>query len=47
MHIASGNLYGAHRGADWSSSTHTDVAGIQFDIWVDDEQSMSGGTFLI
>ncbi|MCC7184655.1 MAG: aminopeptidase, partial [Acidobacteria bacterium] len=38
IHIAFGNPYGAHTGADWYSSTHIDVVGTQFDIWVDDEQ---------
>lgn len=47
IHIAFGNPYGAHTGADWYSSTHIDVVGTQFDIWVDDEQIMSRGAFLI
>ena len=47
IHIAFGNPYGAHTGADWYSSTHIDVVGTEFDIWVDDEQIMSRGTFLI
>ena len=28
--------YGAHTGADWYSSTHIDVVGTDFDIWVDE-----------
>ena len=47
IHIAFGNPYGAHTGADWYSSTHIDVVGRNFDIWVDQEQIMSGGQFLI
>jgi leucyl aminopeptidase (aminopeptidase T) len=47
VHIAFGNPYGAHTGATWWSSTHIDVVGTQFDIWVDDEQIMDGGRFLI
>jgi aminopeptidase len=47
IHIAFGNPYGEHTGADWYSSTHIDVVGRKFDIWVDDEQIMSGGKFLI
>jgi aminopeptidase len=47
VHIAFGNPYGAHTGADWYSSTHIDVVGTEFDIWVDDEQIMSHGAFLI
>ncbi len=47
VHIAFGNPYGAHTGADWYSSTHIDVVGRNFDIWVDGEQIMRGGQFLI
>jgi leucyl aminopeptidase (aminopeptidase T) len=47
IHIAFGNPYGAHTGADWYSSTHIDVVGIHFDIWVDDRQIMRDGRFLI
>jgi leucyl aminopeptidase (aminopeptidase T) len=47
IHIAFGNPYGAHTGADWYSSTHIDVVGTRFDIWVDDEQIMQNGSFLI
>jgi leucyl aminopeptidase (aminopeptidase T) len=47
VHIAFGNPYGAHTGADWFSSTHIDVVGTHFDIWVDDEQIMRDGKFLI
>jgi len=47
IHIAFGNPYGAHTGAEWYSSTHIDVVGRNFDIWVDQEQIMSGGQFLI
>src|SRR5579863_2256015 len=47
IHIAFGNPYGAHTGAQWYSSTHIDVVGRNFDIWVDKEQIMRGGKFLI
>jgi leucyl aminopeptidase (aminopeptidase T) len=47
IHIAFGNPYGEHTGADWYSSTHIDVVGRKFDIWADDEQIMSNGKFLI
>jgi leucyl aminopeptidase (aminopeptidase T) len=47
VHIAFGNPYGAHTGAEWYSATHIDVVGRKFDIWVDDEQIMRGGQFLI
>jgi len=47
VHIAFGNPYGAHTGAEWYSSTHIDVVGRKFDIWVDAEQIMRDGKFLI
>lgn len=47
VHIAFGNPYGEHTGAKWYSSTHIDVVGRKFDIWVDGEQIMQGGQFLI
>ena len=47
VHIAFGNPYGEHTGADWYSSTHIDVVGRKFDIWVDSEQIMKDGKFLL
>ena len=47
VHIAFGNPYGAHTGADWDSTTHIDVVGRKFNIWVDDRQIMQDGKFLI
>jgi leucyl aminopeptidase (aminopeptidase T) len=47
VHIAFGNPYGEHTGAKWYSSTHIDVVGRNFDIWVDQQQIMRGGQFLI
>jgi len=46
VHIAFGNPYGAHTGAEWYSSTHIDVVGRNFDIWVDEEHIMQGGRFI-
>jgi leucyl aminopeptidase (aminopeptidase T) len=47
IHIAFGNPYGAHTGADWYSSTHIDVVGRKFDIWIDGRQIMHDGAFLL
>ncbi|MBV9484269.1 MAG: aminopeptidase [Acidobacteria bacterium] len=47
VHIAFGNPYGVHTGADWFSATHIDVVGRDFDIWVDDEEIMQRGQFLL
>jgi aminopeptidase len=47
VHIAFGNPYGHHTGADWHSTTHIDVVARCFDIWIDGHQIMHGGQFLI
>ncbi|MGZ4788338.1 MAG: aminopeptidase [Terriglobales bacterium] len=47
IHIAFGNPYGEHTGARWYSSTHIDVVGRKFDIWVDEQQIMASGKFII
>jgi len=47
VHLAFGNPYAEHTGADWYSSTHIDVVGTRFDIWADDRQLMRDGQFLI
>jgi aminopeptidase len=47
VHIAFGSPYGAHTGAEWDSSTHIDVVGRKFDIWVDAQQIMRDGKFLV
>jgi aminopeptidase len=47
VHIAFGNPYGEHTGANWYSSTHIDVVGLHFNIWADEQQIMKNGRFLI
>jgi aminopeptidase len=51
IHIAFGNPYGEHTGAPWRSSTHIDVVGLGFNIWLEtdqgEEQIMHEGKFLI
>jgi len=51
VHIAFGDPYGAHTGASWKSSTHIDVVGLGFNIWLGDaageEQIMRDGVFLL
>ncbi len=47
IHIAFGNPYAAHTGADWYSATHIDVVGRNFDIWIDGRQIMHAGAFLL
>jgi aminopeptidase len=47
IHMAFGDPYGRHTGAQWSATTHIDVVGRDFDIWADDRQIMSRGKFLV
>lgn len=47
IHIAFGNPYGEHTGAAWRSTTHIDVVGLRFNIWIEDEPIMHEGKFLI
>lgn len=47
VHLAFGNPYGEHTGATWFSSTHLDVVGRKFDIWIDDRQIMKSGMFML
>ena len=52
IHIAFGDPYGNHTGAPWKSTTHIDVVGLRFNIWLggsagDEEQIMRDGKFLI
>lgn len=47
VHIAFGNPYGEHTGAQWYSATHIDVVGRNFDIWADSRQIMRQGQFLL
>jgi aminopeptidase len=52
IHIAFGDPYGNHTGAPWKSTTHIDVVGLRFNIWLGnadghEEQIMNEGSFLI
>lgn len=47
VHIAFGNPYGDHTGAQWYSSTHIDVVGRKFSIWADETEIMRDGEFLV
>lgn len=47
VHIAFGNPYGEHTGAQWYSSTHIDIVGRRFNIWIDGLEIMRQGKFLI
>jgi aminopeptidase len=51
VHIAFGDPYGAQTGANWKSSTHLDLVGLNFSIWLGDangeEQIMRNGEFTL
>ena len=47
IHIAFGHPYAEHTGQNWISTTHIDCVGRDFDIWMDDEQIMKDGKFLV
>jgi leucyl aminopeptidase (aminopeptidase T) len=47
IHIAFGHPYSEHTGQKWKSTTHIDCVGRHFDIWLDDEQVMAKGKFLL
>ena len=46
VHLAFGHPYAEHTGQTWTSTTHIDCVGRDFDIWIDGEQVMQGGRFL-
>ncbi|MGA8282891.1 MAG: aminopeptidase [Desulfobacterales bacterium] len=47
IHIAFGHPYPEHTHQTWDSVTHIDCVGRNFDIWMDDEQVMKAGKFLV
>jgi leucyl aminopeptidase (aminopeptidase T) len=47
VHLAFGDPYGSQTGADWKSRTHIDVLTRQCDVWIDDEQVIAGGKYLM
>src|SRR2546426_361187 len=47
VHLAFGDPYGSQTGADWKSRTHVDVLTRNCDVWIDDEQVIAGGKYLM
>jgi aminopeptidase len=47
VHIAFGDPYGSQTGAAWKSRTHIDVLTRQCDVWIDDEQVIDDGRYLM
>jgi leucyl aminopeptidase (aminopeptidase T) len=47
VHIAFGHPYSEHTGADWTSETHIDVVGRDFDVWFDGVPVMKRGRYVL
>jgi leucyl aminopeptidase (aminopeptidase T) len=47
VHIAFGHPYSEHTGARWTSETHIDVVGRDFDVWFDGAPIMKRGKYLL
>jgi leucyl aminopeptidase (aminopeptidase T) len=47
VHLALGDPYGSQTGAPWTSATHVDVLTRGCDVWIDDEQVLAGGRYLL
>ena len=47
VHLAFGDPYGSQTGAPWRSRTHVDVLTRACDVWIDDEQVIARGRYLM
>lgn len=47
VHLAFGDPYGSQTHADWKSRTHVDVLTRGCDVWIDDEQVIAKGRYLL
>lgn len=47
VHLAFGDPYGSQTHADWKSRTHVDVLTRGCDVWIDDEQVIARGAYLL
>jgi leucyl aminopeptidase (aminopeptidase T) len=47
VHLAFGDPYGSQTGANWKSSTHVDVLTRDCDVWIDDQQVIEKGRYLL
>jgi leucyl aminopeptidase (aminopeptidase T) len=47
VHLAFGDPYGSQTHADWSSRTHVDVLTRGCDVWIDDDQVIEEGRYLL
>lgn len=47
VHLAFGDPYGSQTGADWKSRTHIDVLTRDCDVWIDENQVIRKGRYLL
>jgi aminopeptidase len=47
VHLAFGDPYGSQTGAPWKSRTHIDVLTRACDVWIDDEQVIRSGRYIL
>jgi leucyl aminopeptidase (aminopeptidase T) len=47
VHLAFGDPYGSQTHANWKSRTHVDVLTRACDVWIDDEQVIAAGQYLL
>ena len=47
VHLAFGDPYGSQTHADWKSTTHVDVLTRACDVWIDHDQVIAGGQYLM
>jgi leucyl aminopeptidase (aminopeptidase T) len=47
VHLAFGDPYGSQTGAPWKSKTHVDVLTRDCDVWIDDDQVLRKGRYLL
>jgi aminopeptidase len=47
VHLAFGDPYGSQTNANWTSCTHVDVLTRGCDVWIDDEQVIASGQYLL
>ncbi len=47
VHLAFGDPYGSQTHADWTSRTHVDVLTRECDVWIDDDQVIERGQYVL
>jgi len=47
VHLAFGDPYGSQTGARWKCRTHIDVLTRECNVWIDDQQVIAGGRYLM